>query len=122
MIKESELPPRLDIEKQATSQGPIIEKMDNAVDVENVNVVVFEHKKSFAYSIVASVCFGICNYVLGDLSSRIGVKSVYPSFFGYIFIWFLYHLSNSIVGFDITEGRGKRLFHKRDSLYYRAVP
>ena len=44
------------------------------------------------YALLTAVCIGFTNFLLGDLSARLGVAGSFPIFYGIVTMGLLYHI------------------------------
>ena len=44
------------------------------------------------FALVTAVCIGFTNFLIGDLSARLGVAGSFPIFYGIVAMSILYHL------------------------------
>jgi hypothetical protein len=50
------------------------------------------HKKSYFLALGASICLGMANYFMSDLSIRKGLKGIPCQMFGFLLTWTLYYV------------------------------
>ena len=44
------------------------------------------------YALLTAVCIGFTNFLLGDLSARLGVAGSFPIFYGIVVMSLIYHI------------------------------
>ena len=56
-------------------------------------VVAAEENYSWVkYALLTAVCIGFVNFLLGDLSARLGVAGSFPIFYGIVVMGLFYHI------------------------------
>ena len=53
----------------------------------------FNHKLSFVFALIASIFFGIADYLIALLSIKHGMKWMYPTFMITTFVWTIFHIA-----------------------------
>ena len=74
------------------------------------------HKKSYILAMAASICFGMANYFMSDLSIRKGILGIPCQSFGFLMTWVIYYLYRYIA--QKFKNPRKAWFSKKDSQYF----
>ena len=68
---------------------------------------------SLLYAALACLCYGICNFIIGFFTSKVGIASFYPMFLSWIPCWLVYH---AIEAYKLKRTSGKLWLSERS--YY----
>lgn len=94
VINESSDVQNIDDSKHNSSDSTIFERDPGAMKRQELAWV--------KYSILTSVSIGLVNYLLGDLSARLGIAGSFPIFYGIILMGILYHCAQCAFSIDRT--------------------
>jgi len=72
--------------------------------------------RSYIYAIIGGLCLGIGNFMLTEVSMRIGIKSIYASFLSFFITWTGYH---SYFYIKNRINKGGNYLSKETSSYYK---
>ena len=84
----------------------------------------FKHCLSFFYALIASIFFGIADYLIALMSIKNGIKWVYPTFIITFFVWGVYHIGKWIKLNKTRKLEGKEaipFWDKASSVYYMPI-
>ena len=54
------------------------------------------NKQALIWASLSCLCFGLANFLIGIITSDIGIASLYPQFVCYFIAWFIYHSLTSV--------------------------
>jgi hypothetical protein len=74
----------------------------------------YNHNRCYMFAFLTSLGLGYGNYLVADLSVKLGIRWVYPTCISNLVVYFIYHIFNSMK--DSVP-----LFSKKTSQYYKAV-
>ena len=86
---------------------------------------VMNHKKAFLLSFLASFGFAISNYLVADLSVKVGFKWFYPIFIQTTIFWIIYHVAKILSQNKerVTNGlSAASIFDRNTSAYINKSP
>ena len=75
----------------------------------------YQHGKSFFYSGLTALSFGIGNHFLANASKNLGYKAIYPQCIGGTFMWLLYHGFHAVNHWVYHD----HFFTKENSSYFK---
>ena len=79
----------------SSEKGKVTEVEGTAVE-EEAPKHQFNHKLSFVFALIASVFFGMADYLIALLSIKQGMKWMYPTYMVTTVVWTIFHIGRWI--------------------------
>ena len=82
----------------------------------------FKHGRSFLFALIASIFFGIADYLIALMSIKNGIKWVYPTWMITTFVWTIFHVGKWVQLNKERTAQGQErvnFWDKNTSVYFK---